>query len=200
MPQGIDRFIPVPDVKERHATVVEAPAELVIDVAERFDLESIRLVHALFWLRARILRARDQPRRRRQGLVEELTGLGWGVLAREPGRLLVLGSATRPWEADVRFEPVPPDRFVSFAEADRVKIAVSLEAEPLGPARARFATETRVEATDAGARRRFRRYWRAFGAGIVLIRWLLVPAVRREAERRFRAASRGGPTPAPLRR
>ncbi len=30
------------------------------------------------------------------------------------------------------------------------------------------------------------RYWRFFGAGIVLIRWLLLPALRREAERRAR--------------
>ncbi|MGH7681237.1 MAG: hypothetical protein ACRENN_04545 [Candidatus Eiseniibacteriota bacterium] len=33
---------------------------------------------------------------------------------------------------------------------------------------------------------RFRRYWRQFGAGIVFIRWLLLPAIRRDAERRYR--------------
>jgi hypothetical protein len=41
-------------------------------------------------------------------------------------------------------------------------------------------------ATDAPARARFRRYWRWARFGIVAIRLLLLPAVRREAERRWR--------------
>ncbi len=41
--------------------------------------------------------------------------------------------------------------------------------------------------TDDAARKKFRRYWRVFGMGIVLIRWLLLPALRREAERRASA-------------
>jgi hypothetical protein len=84
----------------------------------------------------------------------------------------------------VVFTPVAPERFAAFSEPDMVKIVWTLEAEPLGPALTRFRTETRVLATDDWARRRFRRYWRMFGAGIVLIRWLLLPALRREAERR----------------
>jgi hypothetical protein len=69
-----------------------------------------------------------------------------------------------------------------------VTIAWTLEAEPLGPALTRFASETRVRATDEAARTRFRRYWRRFGIGILAIRWLLNPAVRREAERRWQAS------------
>lgn len=193
MPDAIARFIQTPMVKKRHATLVRAPADLVFEVAETFELESIWLVRALFRARAKLLRARALPPRRMKGLVEEMTSIGWGVLAREPGRLLVAGAATRPWEADVTFTPIPPDDFASFAAPDQVKIVWTLEAEPLGPALTRFATETRVEPTDEGARRKFRRYWRTFGAGIVLIRWVLLPAVRREAERRSTASSTAGP-------
>jgi hypothetical protein len=46
-------------------------------------------------------------------------------------------------------------------------------------------------ATDAEARRKFRNYWRKFGRGIVLIRWLVLPAIRREAERRYRGLLTG---------
>ena len=189
MPDAIARFLPVPMVKKRHAILVRAPASLVLEVAETFELDSIWLVRALFRARAKLLRASSQPPRRMKGLVEEMTGIGWGVLAREPGRLLVAGAATRPWEPDVTFAPISPDRFASFAEPDQVKIVWTLEAEPLGPALTRFVTETWVEATDDVARRKLRRYWRTFGAGIVLIRWVLLPAVRREAERRFTAPS-----------
>ena len=51
----------------------------------------------------------------------------------------------------------------------------------------RFATETRAAATDEASRAKFRRYWRFAGPGILLIRKLLLPAVRREAERRAKA-------------
>jgi hypothetical protein len=43
-----------------------------------------------------------------------------------------------------------------------------------------------VLATDDATRKKFRRYWRFFGIGIVMIRWLLLPALRRAAEQRAR--------------
>ena len=75
-------------------------------------------------------------------------------------------------------------------ESDRVKIAWTLEAEPLGAELTRFTTETRAVATDESARNKCRRYWRLFGIGIVGIRWLLLPAIRREAERRWASSRR----------
>jgi hypothetical protein len=80
-----------------------------------------------------------------------------------------------------------PEAFAAFAEPDFVKIAWTLEAEPLGPALTRFRTETRVQATDEGARKKFNRCRRKFGIGIVLIRLLCVPALKKEAERQYRA-------------
>jgi hypothetical protein len=64
-------------------------------------------------------------------------------------------------------------------------IACTLEAESLAPTLTRFATETRARATDARARAKFRRYWRVAGAGVGAIRWLLLSAIRRDAERRW---------------
>jgi hypothetical protein len=83
----------------------------------------------------------------------------------------------------VVFSPVPREQFAAFAEPDQVKIAWTLETEALGAALTRFATETRAAATDEEARTKFRRYWRKFGIGTILIRWLLLTALRREAER-----------------
>ena len=45
-------------------------------------------------------------------------------------------------------------------------------------------SETRAVATDASARRKFRRYWARFSAGIVLIREVSMRLVKKEAERR----------------
>ena len=140
-------------------------------------------------MRGKILGATPLPVRRSQGLVAETVGLGWGVLAKRPSRELVMGAVTQPWQADVKFTAVAPDRFAAFAEPDLVKIVWTLEAEPLGPTLTRFRTETRAVATDGAAQEKFLRYWRWARVGIVLIRWLLLPRLRWEAERRASRAT-----------
>lgn len=187
MSETIDHFIPKTkaDMLERHGATVLAPAPIVFEIAENFDLESIPIVRAIFWLRAKLLRA--PYARMRKGLVEETAKMGWEKLAYTPGRELVMGTVTQPWVGEVNFHPIAPDRFAAFNEPDLLKIVWTLEAEPLGPAITRFSTETRVLATDDSARAKFKAYWRKFGIGILMIRWLAVPAMRREAERRYRA-------------
>jgi hypothetical protein len=183
----LDRFIPHPDVRERHEITIRAPTELVLDVARHVDMQSILMVRAIFWLRAKILGARRPAARRAAGLVADMLALGWGCLADVPGHVFVAGAACQPWQPDVVFSAIAPEQFAAYAEPDRVKIAWTLEAEARGPALTRFATETRVVATDEPARRKFCHYWRRFGIGILMIRRLLLPAIRRQAERRWRS-------------
>lgn len=185
MGESMDRFLPAFDVRERHETLVRAPSSLAFETAERFKLESIALVRAIFWLRSKFMGAHYQPLQK--GLIEEMLGLGWSKLAYTPGRELVMGSATQPWIADVKFRTIPADEFAEFSEPGFVKIAWTIEAEPLGPALTRLATETRVLASDEDARAKFRPYWRKFRLGIILIRRLALAAIRKEAERRHRA-------------
>jgi hypothetical protein len=114
------------------------------------------------------------------------------MLSEQPGRFVICGAKCQPWLPDVRFSAVAPGQFADYAEPDVVKIAWTLEAEPLGPGLTRFAQETRAVATDEAARRRFLRYWRWARFGIVAIRLLLLPAVRRAAERRWAAQRHAG--------
>lgn len=182
----LDPFIPAPDVRERHQILVAAPAAVVMGVARNFDLYSIPAVRLIFRARERLMGVRPSPRVPRP-LIEEMQGLGWQCLADRPESLFVGGAACRPWLAEVVFRPIPPADFAAFDEPGLVKIAWTLEVEPLSADRCRLATETRVVATDAEARALFRRYWRWAGYGIVLIRRLLLPAVRRQAESMVRA-------------
>jgi hypothetical protein len=184
----VSRFIPVPDAWDEQEIEIAAPAELVFDSAKCADLFSHPLVAAIFRVRAFLMG--DRPRRRHVvGLVAETLSLGWGVLLFDPGRTLVMGAVSRPWVKDVTFSAAEPGEFADFAEPDLVKIAWSLEVRPLGKARTRFRTETRVAATDREARRKFLRYWRVFAPGIRLIRWMMLRSVKRDAERRHRESS-----------
>ena len=191
-PALLDRFIPRPDVRERFETSIRAPAALVMKVATEFDMQSLPAVKAIFRLREALLGAKSQSPRQAQGILEETTRLGWGVLAEQPGRAVVCGATCQPWFADVRFSAIEPQEFAAHAEPDQVKIAWTLEAEEGADGVTRFAQETRAVATDAGARAKFRRYWRWARFGIIAIRLLLLPAVRREAERRWAIERAGG--------
>jgi hypothetical protein len=181
----IDRFIPAADVRLAHETIVHAPAALVFDVAEHFKMDSIPAVRGIFWLRAKLLGARYE--RMHKGLVEAMLGIGWGMLAYAPGRELVMGSVTQPWLGEVHFRAIDAGNFGAFCEAGFVKIVWTLEAEPLGPELTRFRTETRALATDDNARKKFRAYWRKFGIGMLMIRWLTLPALKKEAERLYQS-------------
>jgi hypothetical protein len=185
---GIDAFVPKFDARERHSIEIHAPAAMVFEVACNFDIQSVPLVRGIFWLRSKLLGSLPMERTSTR-LVQELSALGWGVLAFRPHRLMVMGAMTEPWEPNPTFRAIPAPDFASFSESEAVKIAWTIEAEPLGEASTRFTSETRAVATGETARRRFRRYWRFLGIGIVAIRWLVAPAIRREAERRYHATS-----------
>lgn len=190
MPLPLDQFIPEPDIRERFDTVVKAPAELVIDVAKSFDMQSIWLIRTIFRLREIIMGSGGKPRKP-QGTLAETRSLGWGTLIEEP-TLIVCGARCQPWMENVKFTAIPADEFAAYAEPGQVKIAWTLEAEELEPEVTRFAHETRAVATDAFAKAKFARYWRWARFGIIAIRLLLMPAIRREAERRWTVDKRNG--------
>jgi hypothetical protein len=72
-----------------------------------------------------------------------------------------------------------------------VKIAWTLRADPISARESVFRTETRAVATDASARTTFRRYWSLLSPGIIVIRWVMLEPVKREAERRAARQEQG---------
>jgi hypothetical protein len=182
----LDRFVPDYDVVERHDIRVAAPAGMTLAAACEQDLFHLPLVHAIFRAREIILRARPDGTPRPRGLLAAALSLGWGILAEVPGREIVVGAVTQPWEPNPTFRALPPEAFAAFAEPGFVKIAWTLRADPLDGSASIFRTETRAIATDATARARFRRYWAFASPGLALIRRLSVRPMKREAERRAR--------------
>jgi hypothetical protein len=195
MASPLDPFVPIYDARERFQVRVQAPARLVFDTGAGFDLQSIPLVRAIFWLRGRFLRAAAPASWKSEGFLRDAPRMGWGILREEPGRLFVAGAHCQPWLPDVVFVPLSPGDFLGYAVPGQVKIAWSLEADSLEEPRSRLTTETRAVATDAETRRRFLRYWRWARFGIYPIRWLLLTAIRRQAERRYHRLRSGDASP-----
>jgi hypothetical protein len=184
----VDRFMPVYDIREQHRTNVNASAAATMEAARRVSFDDSPLIRAIFRSREIVLRAKGdgelQP-----AFVDFAQRIGWRVLANTPGREMVFGAVTQPWLPNVTFRGLDPAAFAAFNAPDYVKIVWTLRADPLGPSKSRFMTETRAVATDGQAREKFRRYWAAYSAGIVLIRYGALSLVKSEAERQEHEAS-----------
>jgi hypothetical protein len=183
----LDRFIPAYDVVERHHIAIDAPPAVVLAAACQQDLLQLPLVRAIVKAREIALRASPDDGATPHGLLAATLSMGWTVLAERPGREIVVGAVTRPWEPNVVFRPLPPDQFAAYSQPGDVKIVWTLRAEPFGEYSSIFMTETRAVATDAITRARFRKYWAFASPGIATIRRLSLRPLKREAERRAKA-------------
>jgi hypothetical protein len=183
----IDRFMPIADVAERHHIRVDAPPAITFASACETDVLQSPMIRAILKTREVLLGSEPDTAVRPRGLLASTTSMGWGVLAEMPGREVVIGAVTQPWQANVTFRAVPPGEFAAFNEPGYVKIAWTLRADRSGATQSMFHTETRARATDAVARARFRRYWSLLSPGIIAIRWITLNAVKADAERRARS-------------
>lgn len=181
--------MPAPDVRERFERRVKAPPGLVMQTAYDFDMQSIFLIWLIVRVRKFILGGAPD-KREPKGLVDETRELGWGTLVEEPGKLLICGARCQPWFGDVTFAAIPAGQFAAYNEPDQVKIVWSLEVTEIEPNTTVLVHEVRALATDAEAKKKFNRYWRWARFGIIAIRLLLLPAIRRKAEKSWSRQAR----------
>lgn len=186
---GLDHFMPVYEIAERHEIAVDAPWTNTYAAECLVDLQDSPVIRSIFRGREIVLRASPEPATAAQpsAFVAQALSLGWGILAEDPGHEIIMGAVTQPWQANVAFESMPPDRFAGFQTPDYVKIVWTLVAEPTGPSTSIARTVTRVETTDPQSRSKFRRYWATFSPGIIFIRYEALRLVRDAAERSYQA-------------
>jgi len=185
----LNTFMPHYEVVDRWKVYVNAPADFVLTAATELDFESCPVIRGIFKVRQWILRGKPDDVLRPRGLLAETKSLGWGVLAQLPGREIIMGAVTKPWEANPTFRSLPSDQFAAFQEPGFVKIIWTLRADETGPQACVFQTETRALATDPESRRKFRWYWSFLSPGIHAIRAAMLPSVKVQAERRWRATA-----------
>jgi hypothetical protein len=118
----LDRFIPAYEIVERHRITVAAPAGITFAAACDLDLLQSAAIRAIFRGRELMMGSQPDPSDHPRGILALTKSLGWGVLAEVPGREVVVGAVTQPWNANVVFRSLPPDAFAAFTEPDYVKI------------------------------------------------------------------------------
>ena len=182
----IDKYLPVFDVSDFRETRVRADPDRAYAALRSLDINRSGIVRMLFAIRALPARLRGEapgPVSPAKSLLDQTLEIGWRILEERPGREIVVGAVTRPWEAVVRFRGLDPQNFIDFEEPGFTKIVWCNRVDPSEPGFSILSLETRVLATDPVSRRRFRRYWLAVGLGIRLIRIEALRLVRRDLKR-----------------
>ena len=171
----LDEVLPAFDATIIEHVVIDAPPAAVYEAARGMDflqvhsplLDAIMLARGLPARIGRKLRDRPTPPSPPAMRLADMfdtpasaNGLpGWVALGELPGRELVFGAVGKVWQPDIDWKTVSPDAFQGFAEPDYAKLAVGFSIRDYGNDRSLLSYEARTAGTDAGARRKFLRYW-----------------------------------------
>ncbi len=186
----VDECLPVYDVSDAVATVVETNVSTVWDALMEVDLIDVGrrrpLVAALGALRmlpeiaSHLLHGEAPPRVPAQLRLRDISTLprdqgGWVLLGERPRDEIALGLVGRFWLPVIVYADVTPQSFITFNEGGYAKTIYSLSVRALDERRTLLAGVMRTATTDEYARRCFRRYWTlGVGSGAhVLVNGLL---------------------------
>jgi hypothetical protein len=200
----VDEFLPVYDVSDSVAMVVEADLTTTWNALMEIDLIDVGrrrpLVAVLGGLRilpdiiSHLLHGGPPPHAPQRLRLRDTTTLalengGWVLLGERPQDEIALGLVGKFWRPVIVFARVTRDTFLEYHEPGYAKAIYSLSVRPLDSRRTLLSGVMRTATTDDHARRWFRRYW-TFGVGSgahVLVQGVL-DLTRKAAERSSKAA------------
>ena len=179
-PEFADDFLPVYDVSDAVAVVVEAHSDVTWQALLDVDLlklgRSAPLVGMLGALRmlpevvGQLLHGERPAKPPESMRLRDLPSMpmyegGWILLGERPDEELALGLVGRFWRPVIEFARIDSAaEFRAFDEPGFAKTVYDLSARELDVSRTLLTGVMRTATTDEHARRWFRRYW-AFGVG-----------------------------------
>jgi hypothetical protein len=195
----VDEFLPIYDVSDSVATVVEADVATTWDALMQVDLIDVGrqrpVVAILGALRALpeivsdVFHGQLPARAPTHLRLRDIAGMrlgdgGWVLLGERPRDEIALGLVGKFWRPVISFAKVTPETFADFAEPGFAKTVYSLSVRVVGEDRTLVSGIMRTATTDADARRWFRRYWTfGVGAGAHVLVNGVIDTVREMAER-----------------
>jgi hypothetical protein len=195
----VDDFLPIYDVSDSVATVVEADVAKTWDALMQVDLIEVGrqrpLVAVLGALRAlpdivsHVLHGEAPVRPPKRFRLHDTTQMplgegGWVLLGERPQEEIALGLVGKFWRPVIAFAQVRPAEFRDYSEPGFAKTICSLSVRALDDRRTLLSGVMRTGTTDDDARRWFRRYWTyGVGSGAHVLVNGVIDLVREMAER-----------------
>ena len=180
----LDEFAPIYQFHEFHSMHIAAPADRVYAAIKQVRADEIFLFQTLTWIRRGgrpaapgILNAPE-----RQPLLSVATRTSFLLLAEEPNREIVIGTAVLvPAEWRLTKQATAED-FKSLHAQGFALASMNFFLHPEAGNACLLTTETRIYATDSASVAKFARYWRVIYPGSALIRRMWLRAIKRRAE------------------
>ncbi len=182
----IESFIPNPDAVETHQIEIAASREAVYQALWTADLGGSTIIKSLMALRSlpgivsNPKRLRRPPRRI---TLQTIIAGGFGQLAEEPGREVVLGVVGQFWRPTSNILPFSEEMFRGPVQPGLAMGVWNFAVQDAGKGRTVLSTETRVVCGDAASRLKFRAYWTVVRPFSGLIRVIMLRAVKKACDR-----------------
>jgi hypothetical protein len=176
----IDSFAPNPDAVETHFLNINASPEVVYRALWTADLGRSLIIKSLLALRSLpelIVHPRQPLPQDRKVTLQTLIDAGFGVLAEQPGKEVVLGVSGKFWRPTGNLSPFNRADFDAPPPAGLARAVWNFHVEGVND-QTILSTETRVTCGDPGSRRKFRAYWFFVRPFSGLIRRIMLRAVR----------------------
>lgn len=201
----VDEYLPVYDVSDAVATVIETDVATAWEALMEVDLIDLGrrrpLIAALGALRmvpeiaSHLLHGEALPRRPAHLRLRDMPTLpreqgGWILLGERRQDEIALGLVGRFWQPVIAYADVTAPSFSGFNQPGFAKTIYSLSVRALGEQRTLLVGVMRTATTDDYARRCFRRYWTlGVGSGAHVLVNGLLDVTRELAESRARQLS-----------
>lgn len=200
----VDDLLPVYDVSDSVATVVDADVNTTWNALMQVDLiEVVRqrpMLSMLVALRtlpevvSQILHGEVPAQEPSRMHLHDTTRVspaegGWLLLGERPVDEIALGLVGKFWRPAITFANVRAADFLDFAEPGYAKTVYSLSVRSLDERRTLLTGIMRTATTDPDARKWFRRYWTlGVGSGAHMLVNGVLDATREIAEHRHRSS------------
>jgi hypothetical protein len=170
----VDDFLPVYDVSDAVATVVDADVAATWTALMEVDLIEVGrrrpMVAVLGALRmlpqmvSNLLHGEPLPQTPTRMTLHDTTTMplgegGWVLLGERPRDEIALGLAGKFWLPVIKYAAVTPETFRTFSEPGYARTVYSLSVRPLEDGRTLLTGVMRTVTTDEQARTWFKRYW-----------------------------------------
>ncbi len=177
----IDSFAPSPDAVETHHIAIAAPPDVVYRALWIADLGRSPIIKLLLALRSlpdfATHPCRTLPRNQKITL-QTLIDSGFGVLAEQPGKEIVLGVSGKFWRPTGNLSTFNHADFDEQVPPGRARAVWNFSVDE-SQGRTILSTETRVICGDRSSRRKFRVYWFFVRPFSGLIRRIMLKNVRK---------------------
>jgi hypothetical protein len=197
--QLAEDFLPVYDISDAVATVVEADSQTVWRALLDVDLLTLGreaplagMLTALRMLPEVVghLLHGERPAKPPESMrLRDLPSIpmyegGWILLAERPGEEIALGLVGKLWRPVIEFARIgTADEFRAFDQPGFAKTIYDLSVRELEPSKTLLSGVMRTATTDEHARRWFRRYWTfGVGSGAHILVAAVLESARRAAE------------------